>query len=376
MKKILLAFLVFSFWYLAFGAPPVLARRCTTNWCNVPIQCNQGDCRGGDGQCVDAFGQCVGSSGYLGDIGGGCYCCTAWKSYQTCCDDNNWYNISGCSASCGPGSLTQRNGCGDTRSVSCNNGACPTATPTPTPTPTPNPSCQTCYFSLSTTNADPGVVSTGRILGFLGNISSKMSVPKWQVAHESENLPAPIYDYNYFYQKLGSPSNNNFIGILPQAPSPLPASELYYFSGAVTTSGNWNIEANRKITILVNGDLTIGKEISVPVGSFLGFIVSGDITIDPNLGNNPASAPQRNNPTIEGVFFANGSFNLGAGVGGHEKFVGRGIFIAYNGFNLQRTLGANDRFYPAESFEYRPDFLVNFPGQMGVRKISWKEVAP
>jgi len=46
--------------------------RCWTSCCNRPIQCNQGNCRGGDGQCQDAFGWCTESRGYLGNIGVGC----------------------------------------------------------------------------------------------------------------------------------------------------------------------------------------------------------------------------------------------------------------------------------------------------------------
>ena len=233
------------------------------------------------------------------------------------------------------------------------------------------------YLSLGTAKT-AGVVSTGG--NFTGNVETKnlFSNPNnWKVKDATENLTGfggnlTKYDYGFFYKKLGSPTTNNFSGSLPGA------SGTYYSSAAVTTSGSWTVGANQKIMILVNGNLTIGKEIAVPTTSFLAFIVSGNISIDKNLGVNP-NANLNSAKVVEGVYLADGFIKTvpdGETALPNKKFVASGIFVAYGGFSFGRDLGSYNSSYAAEYFEYRPDFLVNFPPAFGFNRLTWQEVAP
>ncbi|MBI4999663.1 thrombospondin type-1 domain-containing protein, partial [Candidatus Gottesmanbacteria bacterium] len=158
---------------------------------------------------------------------------------------------------------------------------------------------------------------------------------------------------------------------------------VYYHRGDIETSGNWELNENDKIVILIDGNLKISQKITVPQGAFLAFIVKGDIIIDKTLGVNPESAAEK---AIEGVYITNGFFRTvpeGEQAVPNKKFVGAGIFVAdadldgSGGFELGRDLGGNNNLYPAEYFEYRPDFLANFPKELSRSKVrDWQEVAP
>jgi len=50
-------------------------------------------------------------------------------------------------------------------------------------------------------------------------------------------------------------------------------------------SREWSVSNTEKIVFLVNGDLNISNKIRVADGGFLGFIVSGDIVIDPTVNS-------------------------------------------------------------------------------------------
>ena len=126
MKKILLLSVIL-FTALAFKVSlkaTNVEARCWWTGCYVAVQCNVGDCGGGDGECQNNYGYCTGG-GYLGNPYGGCHCCSSERYWQVCCDDTNWYDVSGCTPSCGgSGTKTQRNGCGDSRTVNCTTSAC------------------------------------------------------------------------------------------------------------------------------------------------------------------------------------------------------------------------------------------------------------
>lgn len=235
------------------------------------------------------------------------------------------------------------------------------------------------YFS----SMPAGVVSTGRIAGFLGNIASNMSIPGWQVAEGGEDLRGFgtsrfVYDYEFFYKKFGSPSFDNFDGNITQI---LPNIEIYYSGDTVSyLDGDWT-NFDKKAIIFIDGDLLIDTKITLAQGAFLAFIVSGNISIDPSLGNDPTGA-NRDDPNIEGVFITDGDFDTQLGAAGHERFVGRGIFASdsdlnrIGGFSFQRDLGIENSNFSAEYFEYKSDLLVNFPQRLGVRRMTWQEVAP
>lgn len=78
-----------------------------------------------------------------------------------------------------------------------------------------------------------------------------------------------------------------------------------------TRIGKWNIAANTKHVVFVPGNLTIDVQnastnadqqdlINVPTGSFLGFIVGGNITVSENVGyNGNANLDALQTPNVE-----------------------------------------------------------------------------
>ncbi len=246
------------------------------------------------------------------------------------------------------------------------------------------PSTLSTYFS-----SDPaGVVTAGN--QFVGsNIRTKMSVPLWQVENSSENLSAfgtrrDTYNYDFFYGRVEN------IQALPGDPQPgVPqlnnlTTGAYQVVGSLTIGYNFNISSSKQIIIFVPGTLTVKNEISVDTGGFLGFIVRGDIVFDRGLGVNPTANPA-GTKLVDGVYVTDGTLRTlaeGQTPDTNKKFIGKGMFAAgvkldgSGGFDFRRDLGSNNATYPAEYFGYRPDFLVNFPQVFGIRRITWREVAP
>ncbi len=239
-----------------------------------------------------------------------------------------------------------------------------------------SPVIQGEYFCKNLDNY-PGVVSYTGTADFSpgGSASSK----GWL----ANSGFSPTYNYSYFYRKLDSPGTDNF-SCEPNCPDP-PAGQttIYYSEDKVTIGGNsWQLGNNVKAIVLINNDLEIGKEITVPVGSFLAFIVKGNINIDGNVGDKQASTA---NPHLQGVYLADGIIDTyepdPVGQGSKNRLVGAGLFYA-SGFNLDRDLYNNvgdpitNGDTPAELFIFRPDLVLNAPRELWFSKMSWLEVAP
>jgi hypothetical protein len=207
------------------------------------------------------------------------------------------------------------------------------------------------YFCLEDGSiGGPGVVSYGG--------GSASFDPGGQVSTEgwlANDSYYHFYDFDYFYEKLGSPGSPNFNGS-----SPSTASGVYYASGPTTISavGTWSLPSNTQISVLIDGELTIERNIDVPVGSYLGIFVSGDLAIDPSVNQ------------IEGVFFSDRDFSTGDG---DNQLVGEGVFVAAD-FDLGRDL--TDNTDPAEIFRYRPDLIFNSPLSIWRVPQLWQELAP
>lgn len=154
---------------------------------------------------------------------------------------------------------------------------------------------------------------------------------------------------------------------------------------AQTTTPTLSVPANKKVVIFVHGNLTITNKITVPTSSFLAFIVDGDITIAPNVGDTPTAANICSNvgvAQVQGIYIAKNitieqssndrvpvqNFNC------DKKFIGAGSFIASGQIELERTFkgcGANmtpyvnyNATHPAETFIFRPDLILNMPEWM------------
>lgn len=221
-------------------------------------------------------------------------------------------------------------------------------------------------FSLESKvgNGFPGVVSyvSEDNLNPPNFSPGKTSVEEWLA-----NSLAQRNNYDYFWQLLGSPesADDHFAGDWDDTIT----TGFYYSDNSLTIDSSYTLPSDQRIVILVNGELTIDKDIIVPIGSiteqnFLAFIVKGNIEISPDVEN------------LQGVYIADGEFKTGAS---DNRFIGEGIFMA-NKFDLGpgrgRDLGVRNQALPAEKFVFRPDFLINaYPG-LWTTSYLWQEVAP
>jgi len=193
------------------------------------------------------------------------------------------------------------------------------------------------------------------------------------------------YSFDRFYSKLGSPNEDDLgTDTLKDYVTDYSGQSVFYLNNDIKISNKWDFPANRKAIVLINGKLTIDKEIIVPVGSFLAFIVKNDIEIKGVIGAKPdqfATAAEfiNRDPDIEGVYITDNVLktNYDDDNSGNQLKVA-GIFIA-NSFELDHDLkivsGWNE-LYPSEIFIARPDLFVNIPEELKESYFFEQEVAP
>lgn len=151
-----------------------------------------------------------------------------------------------------------------------------------------------------------------------------------------------------------------------------PAGEYVYYvpvSGTLTwLPGNvWQIPNDKQVTIFIGGDLNINTNVTVADdGGFLAFIVSGQITVAPTVTQ------------LQGIYIADRVIETGTQTPVNDnRLEAEGMFIGWGGVTLSRNLGAvSNLTLPAETFKYRPDFLLNAPDKFRKARYEWSEVAP
>lgn len=165
----------------------------------------------------------------------------------------------------------------------------------------------------------------------------------------------------------------------------------------VANGGKWNITSDKHV-VFVPGNLTIDilnfdpnnnahqqNLIAVSEGSFLGFIVGGNITIKRDIGyeGTADTIDQEQTPNITGVFVANGNITIekkGGTYPADRKFIGAGTWVGWTNVVLDRefTDGAGRRelnsVSPTETFQFRPDFVINAPAILLKPQLTWQEV--
>ncbi len=180
-------------------------------------------------------------------------------------------------------------------------------------------------------------------------------------------------DYSYFSAQLGVTRNqaSDFGSDTLDLPSYDASKNFWYsapLSGTATIGTPWTLGVGEKYVVMVEGDLRIEENISVPVGGYLAFIVSGNITVDPTVSQ------------IQGVYIASGDFvtesQYLAGVSDDVPLVVEGNVVAWGSVVLTRDLGASNSTTPGEKFVYRSDLLTNMTTKMKTFVIEWKEVVP
>jgi len=218
--------------------------------------------------------------------------------------------------------------------------------------------------------------------------------------HASDSSAIPTeYSYQYFYNRFGfdhdSAENQLASGAQPSLNSGL---NIRFAPSDLTISEPWHISSGEQLIVFVNGSLTINdatgdrRLIRADVGSYLAFIVSGNISINSNVGYTVPDTypivfarPGTVSPNVEGIYLANGTLTVASNGNASlpdKKFIGAGTFVGWGGVNLARTFDygvigmAWHNFNPTETFIYRPDFLLNTPSVMKEPIHEWREVAP
>ena len=255
-------------------------------------------------------------------------------------------------------------------------------------------------FNTDGTGGYPGVVQYGTGCDFdsdpLYNGCTVVSSPtnpqlisskNWQV--NSSRTTTDFYDF--FYRRFNAPTTatitapfDNLTAVTkPSSNCTATSCSPYYVVGDMTTSASgWTVGATDKIVILVNGNLTIGGNITITPGGFLAFIVNGNISVSPAIGRTSTGTQ----PNIMGIYIAtkadhSATFSTGASSttdGTIVRFVGKGMFVADN-FLLQRDLqsfGVTNTGASAELFIYDPQLLLTMPESMKDLAITWQEIAP
>lgn len=197
----------------------------------------------------------------------------------------------------------------------------------------------------------------------------------WMLENTVNNVVVS-YNFSYFHDNLrnsGSPGGNpNSYCINPGL-----ASGIYYFGDSQPVVlvcpgvGNiFNVGAGRWYVFLVDGNITVSDEVRVPQNSFLMFVSSGSITVSPVV---PAGTPAQ--AAVQGVYIADRVFSIPQS--GNNRIYLEGIFVAHNAtnsFSLLRSV--LNQTQPAETFTFRPAFLLTMP--VALREIfgGSREVAP
>ena len=195
-------------------------------------------------------------------------------------------------------------------------------------------------------------------------------------------------DYNYFYTLLDLPENpqSDFEANAGNAGKPTgdvanDGAEAYFHSGELVIGQAWNVTADEKVVVVVEGSVRINRPIQVAEGGYLMIVVSGNIVIDPLLGTSYTGT----DVVLEGVYVADRQIQLpsrGAAAGGDIKFIGEGTFVGWSGFVLDRdyantgTQGVYNNVAPTEVFRFRPDFLRNAPDALLRARYNWQEINP
>lgn len=344
--------------------------------CGSCQTCGDGSCNGAENcsSCATDCGSCSAPS-FCGD-----FTCSAFESCSTCasdcgaCAENEaWFQVSGGhigSANDGNASVAIQSKITDTQDCVAPN----------------------CIRSLLTEDKQSTDLTDGFAVVGNGVIDANGVISQRSTNTYSLNTTKSRYQerYEYFYRNsgLGNTPSDDFALQATDAQKPTynAAKIAYYRNGNLTVQNPWNVASGEKYVIFVDGNLTLtdgnGSNdalINVQEGGFLAFIVKGNITIDASLGNATLTSTTAN---LEGVYMADGTLTTatrGTAGGGDDRFIGEGVFVGWSGVDLNRdfsdgssrSLQNNDK--PAETFIYRPDFLVNMPDIMLVPIRLWQE---
>lgn len=255
-----------------------------------------------------------------------------------------------------------------------------------------DPDCESAILSddLLETTDSAGIAVTGG-----GSIDSQMDGGD-QTGYISERSPQAYVegstikfqeDYDYFWREFGMGTNpTSDLPNLNDATKPDTAptnGRAYYAISTLTIQQPWTIASGEQLVIFVNGDLNltdpvnVEQLITVDPGGFIAFIVSGNITVNANLGNDDLNDIT---PNLSGVYLSDGMITIDGLGSSDQRFVGEGNFVGWSGINLYRNLDdgvgpIENNTRPAELFLFRPEFVDRtlLPERFIKSRYVWQE---
>lgn len=175
-----------------------------------------------------------------------------------------------------------------------------------------------------------------------------------------------IYDYGYYLAKTSGYTRNDWVSGLPDyLDSDGNGFEIFKKEDDAVINFNFDFSGNKKIIMLIDGNVRVQNNIVVPAGSFLAIIASGTVTFDADVTR------------ADGFFVADSIVVSSTGdIATEEQFVGQGSFVAYEAMVLSRDRGETNNTESSEKFIYRPDLVIAAPVALMTRDTLWREVVP
>ena len=230
-------------------------------------------------------------------------------------------------------------------------------------------------------SANPGVVlaaseiiNGGTDLSFTRNNTASSATIQWFLVQFPGQTPTST--------PTSIPSPTRTPTPLPSpTPQPTPVVgavdiAVVYRSGDLTLSEATNI-GDRKTIIVTDGNVNINGNLNLnDDNGFLLVLAGGNITVSPGVGEatyrNISVSGGYNSPQLEGIFYAQGTFNTGTvGITGTDiQLRTDGTVIGMEGVTLGRNVAG---IYSAEYFNFRPEmtYLVH---KLGLRKKVTQEL--
>ncbi|CAN5176598.1 hypothetical protein BH11PAT1_BH11PAT1_5430 [soil metagenome] len=223
-----------------------------------------------------------------------------------------------------------------------------------------------------------------------GNHRGNLSAYNWLISSQPYSPGTKLtisYDQLFAAQKGATGNDPVNVNDIPTETGvyKIAASSPAFSGGPITIK---NVTNNAKVILLVDGDVTIQREIKTPAGNVFILAASGNITIDPSIkaSSNQCSST---NGQLQGIFSAGKNFTVGgsgqrgcdgtADLDGMLIINGTVIANAFRGggsFINSRDLCEANLSFPAVSITARPDFILNLPDFAKKQSRVYKEVTP
>jgi hypothetical protein len=210
--------------------------------------------------------------------------------------------------------------------------------------------------------------------------NARTSGQGWLVKNAATS--ARVYDYRAIVSQIPSDT------IINSLPATVTNSDFnaanssygytwYKYSGngglPLTINGPLSVGSKRIVLLVGSADLNINGPINLTDGSGFFMVLvgktagggKGNILVNSTVGGAA--------PDLEGIYEADNTFTDNAG---NTQLWVRGSLTAYGGVSLLRDLAGANSTTPAEVFEYAPDQILLYPPKLGIRRLTWKEVAP